>query len=191
MKSKLFTFTGIFCLVLALIISVNNLIDDRISINSQNKLIEAYDNQIVDESLLEVPDYVLNPDMDMPEVDVDGLSCIGILEVSSLDLRLPILGDWSDELLKKAPCRYSGSVYTNNMVIAGHNSRAQFNKLNKLKEGDLIVFTDVVGNVFEYHVSAIEVLDGDDVDGMLNGWPLTLFMCTYDNLSRYTIRCEQ
>ncbi len=79
MKSKLFTFTGIFCLVLALIISVNNLIDDRISINSQNKLIEAYDNQIVDESLLEVPDYVLNPDMDMPEVDVDGLSCIGIL----------------------------------------------------------------------------------------------------------------
>ena len=190
MKSKLFTFTGIFCLVLALIISVNNLIDDRISINSQNKLIEAYDNQIVDESLLEVPDYVLNPDMDMPEVDVDGLSCIGILEVSSLDLRLPILGDWSDELLKKAPCRYSGSVYTNNMVIAGHNSRAQFNKLNKLKEGDLIVFTDVVGNVFEYHVSAIEVLDGDDVDGMLNGWPLTLFMCTYDNLSRYTIRRE-
>lgn len=191
MKSKLFTFTGIFCLVLALIISVNNIIDDRISINSQNKLIEAYDNQIVDESLLEVPDYVLNPDMDMPEVDVDGLSCIGILEVSSLDLRLPILGDWSDELLKKAPCRYSGSVYTNNMVIAGHNSRAQFNKLNKLKEGDLIVFTDVVGNVFEYYVSAIEVLDGDDVDGMLNGWPLTLFMCTYDNLSRYTIRCEQ
>lgn len=191
MKSKLFTFTGIFCLVLALIISVNNLIDDRISINSQNKLIEAYDNQIVDESLLEVPDYVLNPDMDMPEVDVDGLSCIGILEVPSLDLRLPILGDWSDELLKKAPCRYSGSVYTNNMVIAGHNSRAQFNKLNKLKEGDLIVFTDVVGNVFEYYVSAIEVLDGDDVDEMLNGWPLTLFMCTYDNLSRYTIRCEQ
>ena len=191
MKSKLFTFTGIFCLVLALIISVNNLIDDRISINSQNKLIEAYDNQIVDESLLEVPDYVLNPDMDMPEVDVDGLSCIGILEVSSLDLRLPILGDWSDELLKKAPCRYFGSAYTNNMVIAGHNSRAQFNKLNKLKEGDLIVFTDVVGNVFEYYVSAIEVLDGDDVDGMLNGWPLTLFMCTYDNLSRYTIRCEQ
>lgn len=191
MKSKLFTFTGIFCLVLALIISVNNLIDDRISINSQNKIIEAYDNQIVDESLLEVPDYVLNPDMDMPEVDVDGLSCIGILEVSSLDLRLPILGDWSDELLKKAPCRYSGSAYTNNMVIAGHNSRAQFNKLNKLKEGDLIVFTDVVGNVFEYYVSAIEVLDGDDVDGMLNGWPLTLFMCTYDNLSRYTIRCEQ
>lgn len=191
MKSKLFTFTGIFCLVLALIISVNNLIDDRISINSQNKLIEAYDNQIVDETLLEVPDYVLNPDMDMPEVDVDGLSCIGILEIPSLDLRLPILGDWSDELLKKAPCRYSGSAYTNNMVIAGHNSRAQFNKLNKLKEGDLIVFTDVVGNVFEYYVSAIEVLDGDDVDGMLNGWPLTLFMCTYDNLSRYTIRCEQ
>ena len=190
MKSKLFTFTGIFCLVLALIISVNNLIDDRISINSQNKLIEAYDNQIVDESLLEVPDYVLNPDMDMPEVDVDGLSCIGILEVSSLDLRLPILSDWSDELLKKAPCRYSGSAYTNNKVIAGHNSRAQFNKLNKLKEGDLIVFTDVVGNVFEYYVSAIEVLDGDDVDGMLNGWPLTLFMCTYDNLSRYAIRCE-
>ena len=65
--------------MLALIISVNNLIDDRISINSQNKLIEAYDNQVIDESLLEVPDYILNPDMDMPEVDVNWYPCQGLV----------------------------------------------------------------------------------------------------------------
>ena len=30
-----------------------------------------------------VPDYVLNPEMDMPEEEVDGLAYIGVLEIPS------------------------------------------------------------------------------------------------------------
>ena len=187
MRSKIFTVVGITCLILAGILSVYNYCDDKRVIEGQNRIISEFDNSVVAE---EVPYYQINPEIEMPEVDVDGLACIGVLEISDIDLRLPILSTWSDELLKKAPCRYSGSAYMNNMVIAGHNSRAQFNKLYKLKEGDLVRFLDADGNVFEYHVSAIEVLSADSVDEMKEGWPLTLFMCTYDNLSRYTIRCE-
>lgn len=41
---------------------------------------------VVKTSVGSIPDYVLNPDMDMPEVDVDGMSCIGTLEIPRLDL---------------------------------------------------------------------------------------------------------
>ncbi len=36
----------------------------------------------------EIPDYVLNPDMEMPEEKVDGIPCVGILEIPSLNLKL-------------------------------------------------------------------------------------------------------
>ena len=190
MRSRVFTTIGVVCLALAFILSIYNLYDDSLTVNNQNKIISEYDDKVVLDSLVDVPDYVLNPNIDMPEVDVDGVACIGVLEVFSVDLRLPVLSECTIESLKKAPGRFSGSIYLNNMVIGGHNSRAQFNSLYKLKEGDPVRFTDVVGNVFEYRVRASEVIGPDDVKGLTNGWPLSLFMCTYDNLNRYVIRCE-
>lgn len=118
--------------------------------------------------------------------------CIGILEIPALHLRLPVLSTWSYALLKKAPCRYTGSVYLDNMVIAAHNSKAHFKKLSQLEKGDIITFTDAVGNVFSYEVAGIEILQPDQVEDMTSGhWPLTMFTCTYGGASRVTVRCEK
>ena len=133
--------------------------------------------------------------MDMPEVQLPGLEeagCIGILEIPSIDLKLPVLSTWSYALLKKAPCRYTGSVYLDNMVIAAHNSKAHFKKLSNLQEGDIITFTDAVGNVFTYSVAGLEILQPEEVDDMTSGqWPLTLFTCTYGGAGRVTVRCRK
>ena len=59
--------------------------------------------------------------MEMPTVEINGQECIGTLEIPSLGLKFPVISEWSDEKLKKAPCRYSGSAYLNNLIIAGHN----------------------------------------------------------------------
>lgn len=105
---------------------------------------------------------------------------------------MPVLSTWSYALLKKAPCRYTGSVYLDNMVIAAHNSKAHFKKLSQLEKGDIITFTDAVGNVFTYEVAGIEILQPEEVDDMTSGqWPLTLFTCTYGGASRVTVRCEK
>lgn len=48
-----------------------------------------------------IPDYVLNPDMEMSEVDVDGMSCIGTLEIPGLDLNLCVTSTCSDESVNK------------------------------------------------------------------------------------------
>ena len=65
-------------------------------------------------------------------------------------------------------------------------------KLSNLQEGDIITFTDAVGNEFTYGVAGIEILQPEEVDDMTSGqWPLTLFTCTYGGASRVTVRCEK
>ena len=65
-------------------------------------------------------------------------------------------------------------------------------KLSNLQEGDIITFTDAVGNEFTYSVAGIEILQPEEVDDMTSGqWPLTLFTCTYGGASRVTVRCEK
>ena len=142
----------------------------------------------------EVPDYVLFPDMEMPVVKIDGEWYIGILQIPALGLTLPVREQWSYENLKNTPCCYAGSVYQNNMVIAGHNYAGHFRDLKNLAAGDEVRFTDGEGNRFCYQVSYMETLDQDETETMTqesDDWDLTLFTCTYGGGARYAIRCIQ
>lgn len=58
-----------------------------------------------------VPDYILDPDREMPVVEIDGVACIGILSFPDRDLTFPVASEWSYDDLEKAACRYWGSVY--------------------------------------------------------------------------------
>ena len=197
-KAKRFTWIGKVCLLSALLLHLYNIYDNMNQDQNQKQILEQYiqeTNHQQDTSFIQIPDYQLNPEMEMPEVSIPGLEeagCIGIIEMPSINIKLPVLSTWSYSLLKKAPCRYTGSIYLDNMVIAAHNSEAHFKKLSNLQEGDTVTFTDAVGNVFTYTVAGIELLKPDEVDNMTNGqWPLTLFTCTYGGASRVTVRCEK
>ena len=197
-KAKIFTWIGKVCLLFALLLHLYNIYDNMNQDQSQKQILEQYiqkNNHQQDTSFIQIPDYQLNPEMEMPEVSLPGLEeagCIGILEIPSINIKLPVLSTWSYSLLKKAPCRYTGSIYLDNMVIAAHNSEAHFKKISNLQKGDIVTFTDAVGNVFTYSVAGIELLKPDEVDNMTNGqWPLTLFTCTYGGASRVTVRCEK
>lgn len=197
-KAKIFTWIGKVCLLSALLLHLYNIYDNMNQDQNQKQILEQYiqeTNHKQDTSFIQIPDYQLNPEMEMPEVSIPGLEeagCIGIIEIPSINIKLPVLSTWSYSLLKKAPCRYTGSIYLDNMVIAAHNSEAHFKKISNLQEGDIVTFTDAVGNVFTYTVAGIELLQPDEVDNMTNGqWPLTLFTCTYGGASRVTVRCEK
>lgn len=138
------------------------------------------------------PLYKSYPDMDMPLLTIDGVSYIGILKIPSLSLELPIKGELSNEALYNAPCRYSGSVYKDNMIIAAHNYYSHFGSLARLMPGDEVSFTDGDGNEFLYTVSEQVQIDGTDVDGMKSGeWDMTLFTCTVSGTKRVTIRLDR
>ena len=200
---KIFTITGLLLFAAALALSVYNLWDGYRAEQSREKLLEEYrdknqnisdEGEQTEESDGQIPDYQLNPEMEMPEVmleELDGAACIGVLEIPAIDLKLPVLSEWSYPLLKKAPCRYSGSAYLDNLVIAAHNYRTHFGKLKELETGDEVIFTDAAGNRFEYKVTAVEALTPQSVEDMTSGeWALSLFTCTLDGKNRVTVRCD-
>lgn len=139
-----------------------------------------------------IPDYLLNPDMEMPTITVDGKQYIGVLTIPALNVTLPVMESWSYPNLKISPNRYQGSAYTDNLIIAGHNYRTHFGRLNNLSHGDEVTFTDVDGNRFVYTVVETEVLHATETERMEEGdWDLTLFTCTLSAADRVTVRCER
>lgn len=139
-----------------------------------------------------IPDYISDPTMEMTTVEVDGNFYIGILEIHALELSLPVISEWNDTRLKQAPCRYKGSVYLDNLIIAGHNYKKHFGGLKNLQIGDTITFTDMDEHCFSYTVTALEELDGTAIEAMESGdWDLTLFTCTIGGKKRVTVRCKK
>ena len=143
-------------------------------------------------AVVEYPDYVLNPNMEMPESEIDGNMYIGILKIPALEIELPVMSKWDYARLRLSPCRYAGSVYLNNMVICAHNYDRHFGGIKNLQLGDELSFTDMDGNVFSYRVIEIETLKPRASEEMKNGdWDLTLFTCTLGGATRVTVRCER
>lgn len=198
---------GLLLIAAALSLTGYNLWDERRAEGESNQVLEQL--YLADEALAEpeeawnqtdngagseehIPDYVLNPDMPMPTVTIDGNQYIGVLSVPSLELSLPVMSEWSYDNLKIAPCRYQGSAYKGDLIVAGHNYRKHFSPLKTLPVGAEIQFTDMDGNQFLYQVVDLEVLDKFDVKEMETGdWDLTLFTCTYGGQTRFTVRCEE
>lgn len=140
----------------------------------------------------DLPDYVRNPDMEMPTETIRYNDYIGVLSIPALELELPIISLWDEANGLLAPCRYSGSVYGTDFVICGHNYQSHFGRLRQLSLGDQIRFTDVDGNEFLYQVASVETLAPADVEEMtVSGWDLTLFTCTTGAQSRLALRCSR
>ena len=164
----------------------------RSALEEQIVISEPKENIFENITEAEIPDYILNPEMDMPVLSVEGTDYIGVLEVPSLGIKLPIISEWSYPNLKKAPCRYFGSAYLENLVIAGHNYSSHFSGIENLSLGEKVIFTDTDGNVFEYIVGATEVLPPLAIEEMTAGeWDLTLFTCNVTGSYRIAVRCDK
>ena len=199
MKGKLLTGVGLLLIAAALLLTVYNIREsDRAGAESEEMVVrlESLTADLPDRLETEkkelVPEYKKNPEMEMPTVEVNGQECVGMIEIPALGLKLPVISEWSDAKLKKAPCRYSGSAYLKNMIIAGHNYRTHFSGIKRLNPGDSVVFTDADGNVFSYEVAEIETVGGYDIEKMEAGdWDLTLFTCTNKGKARAAVRCRE
>ena len=199
MKGKILTGVGLLLIAAALLLTVYNIREsDRAGSESEEMVVRMESltadlpERLETEKKELVPEYVKNPEMEMPTVEVNGQECVGMIEIPALGLKLPVISEWSDAKLKKAPCRYSGSAYLKNMIIAGHNYRTHFSGIKRLNPGDSVVFTDADGNVFSYEVAEIETVGGYDIEKMEAGdWDLTLFTCTNKGKARAAVRCRE
>ena len=187
---------GLLLIAAALFLTCFNLWDERRATNSAGEALRELEAvrpeeaEATEPGEAEIPAYLLDPGREMPAVEVDGGRYIGVLEVPSLGLELPVMETWSYPNLRVAPCRYSGSAYEDDLIIAAHNYKTHFGRLKELRPGDEVRFTDTEGNAFRYTVAELETLGKYDVEEMTSGdWALTLFTCTYGGQSRVTVRC--
>ncbi len=128
----------------------------------------------------------------MTEVEIDGYTFVGYLSIPVLELELPVMSRWDDDLLKISPCRYAGSTKTDDFVICAHNYDRHFGTIRNLTSGDELAFTDMDGLVWHYAVEEVEVLAPTDVEDVTAGeYDLTLFTCTYGGATRVAVRCER
>lgn len=188
---------GLVLLVAALALAVYNVHEGEQAGENVEEVVEELNEVLAQvqeaqetQASILLPEYVLNPDMEMPVEKVRGAEYIGVLRIPVLELELSIAKDWSYEKLNVTPCRFTGSVYKNDMILCAHNFPTHFGNLRSLQEGDVVTFTDMAGNEFHYAVALTEIIQPDAVEDMLGGeWDLTLFTCTVGGQTRVTVRC--
>ena len=181
---------GLLLIAAALFLSVYNEWESHEARDSARQVIA----QLYDALPTEAGEPTTLPDVrrEMPVKTINGRDYIGVLSIPSLELELPVISQWDYPALKVAPCRYSGSLYQDNLIICAHNYASHFGKLKELQPGDIVLFTDMDEHVVTFQMVERETLNPMDAEGMEAGdWDLTLFTCTIDGQTRVTIRFER
>lgn len=115
-----------------------------------------------------------------PVINIDGRDYVGILEIPSLDVRLPIAASWRPE--SPRPGAYSGVLERGTLAIGGPNTAGQLGRLTETADGDRFTITDVTGRVFTFEVATIETVKSDEKAKILEKvepWDVSLFADTF------------
>ena len=184
---------GLVCIILgivlvfgALSLFLYNQMEAREAEESVEQILPQVEKAI-EQNIENIPDPY---DPTMSTVEIDGYNYIGYLTIPDLGLKLPIMEEWDYTRLKIAPCRYFGSMKTDDLVLAAHNYLWHFGKLSRLGIGAEMIFTDMDGVSKRYTVEEVYVATPYSVEEVTDGeYDLTLFTCTYGGRSRVIVRC--
>lgn len=180
---------GLLCLAAALVLTIYNIYEGKQAEQASKTVLSQLDS-VIEETKEENWKSNVIVDREMPTIEIDGYRYIGVLEIEAIELRLPVMEEWDYERLKIAPCRYAGSVYQDNMIIAGHNYARHFSPIKNLPVGTEISFTDVEGVKYQYVLQMVDILGANQGEALKEGdWDLSLFTCTYGGGNRYVARC--
>lgn len=185
---------GLLLIVAALFYAGRNLYHRYEAESNSTTVLKTYKEVVEPKPQMgSTPDYILFPDMAMPEVEIDGNRYIGTIEIPDLGVELPVMTDWSYPKLQVSPCRYMGSIYANDAILMSHDYRGHFGLIYTLGANAKTYFVDVKGNRFEYELMDLEQLYPTDVDILEKDgdWDLTLFACIYDGRMRTVARFKK
>ena len=163
-----------------------------------DQLIDKIDESVKDE---ETAAPYVDPNTPMPVEVIDGYEYIGILEIPSEDLSLPVMKEWDYTRLKISPCRFTGSYYSDDLVICAHNYDKHLGRLLNIDLGVDVYFTNVEGLTIHYIVTNRETVEPTDVERMIENtgnsetslldWDMTLFTCNLGGQTRCAVRCSR
>lgn len=188
---------GAMLIVSALSLVVYNIYTDKAAEKQSHNIIVTLEEEISKHTPNNTDLYDIgsvnydNGDSEAGTIVINNNEYIGIIYIPTINIKLPVMKEWNYDNLKISPCRYTGNVSEDNLIIAAHNYSSHFGQLKNLIYDDEIYFIDANGKKYGYIVSSIEIVNGSDVEKMLAGeWPLTLFTCNFNGTNRVTIRCD-
>lgn len=198
----LFISTGLLLMAAALFFTMGNLREDRQAGQASAQVIEKFEQVIFHnepQNAVEISTFTeeivsQNPvTSEMAVTEIDGNSYIGVLEIPDREIQLPIMSNWSYPQLEISPCRFSGSLYTNDLVICGHNYTSHFGWIWNAGPNEKLDFITVNKEIAHYIVDYVETIGPDDVDYLCEktDWDLSIFTCTYGNANRRVLRCSR
>ena len=184
-KGKILVIVGCILLFIAgLMVTYNNYENKKAGVESKEIYQKLQKEEVNEENL------AINKEMKV--VNIDGNDYIGTIVIPALNLELPVTSDWDYKKMKTFPCRYYGSIFTNDLVICAHSFNNLFGRIKNLKTDDLLIFTDMNKEEYVYKVEMIEILSPNDVLEMTQSeFDLTLYTCTRDSQNRVTVRLNR
>lgn len=188
---EVLTVLGLGLVAAAMLLTVKNIAEDQTAKEVSEAAVVEIERETL-ERLVAEPENLHEADALTPVKETKSGEYIAILELPSLGLKLPVQSDWSYEKLKVSPCRYWGSSYTEDLIIAAHNYSSHFGKLKHLNTGDNIVLTDIEGKGSNYMVEKIETVSPEKAEEIVSDqYALTLFTCTLGGENRVVVRCSK
>lgn len=185
--SKYLIILGILCILLSITLYIKNKYQELDTGKKSKEILDIIETKInvsdKEEIKSNTEDLVLN---------ISGYDYIGVINIPSLNIKLPIMRETDYDRLAISPCKYYGNITTNDLVLCAHDYVNQFGKISNLKEDDIIIITDVLGNNYVYKVVLTEELNPTDITNMIESpFDLTLYTCSYGALKRITVRCNR
>ena len=165
--------------------------------NFENKKAQEQSNRVMDAIIDTVDNNQTNDEIDpfdteMKVVDIEGNDYIGYLDIPELNVTLPVMSECDYSRLRVAPCRYYGSIKTDNLVICAHNYKSHFGYIGELSLDSMVMFTDMEGTKNMYTVTSVEILHPTDTELVKDtGDDLILYTCTYCGRTRIVVRCTE
>ena len=191
---------GVALLALAVALVARNLGESRAADQAAGETLAQLDGQIADRAASASAEgaIVWQLDREMPTAWVDGRDWIGVISIPSLNIELPILATWDEGALRTGACRYSGSYYTDDLVVGAYNYSSFFGPLLNAQVGVDVYLTNADGRRIRYTVSNRETLRATAVSQLVENrqnsdaasdWDLTLFTCDVSGTARCAVRC--
>lgn len=187
---------GAFCIFGAAGLSLHNYHVDRLGAEHCYDVVNQF------QGLVTSREENLSYTQELPETSYDSVRnegilingdlYLGVLDIPSLGLTVPVHLDFSEQKLSTAPCAHFGNLAEDDLVIAGHNYRSHFGSLPRLSVGSKLSITDTNGKVYHYVVDVMTTLHESEVEAMKDreDWDLTLYTCDYpDGSLRIVVRC--
>ena len=162
------------------------------SLNEREEALAASNTEVLLEQMheeIEANKNIYDTEGKLAEFDLGGHRALGILNIPSLGLELPVLDDWSYEMLIIAPGRYFGRPEEGNLILLGHNYKRHFARLKDLQPGDRAELYTLDGITYTYEFEMLETLEKTALEELVGSDAhMTIFTCTVGGERRVTAR---